>query len=281
MSMSSAGGKEKQKPQKKSEASDSILAEILPVIHEKLETVGKYFVFLGELFRCMVRRPFRIAQYFAEIENLGVNSLFIIILSGGAMGMIITLQMVVILMDFHAEIGAGAAVAVAMSREISPIITALMLIAKNGSAMAAELGTMKVTEQIDSLESMSISSEHYLVLPKVVASFFVFPLLTLLANIVASFGSILVSVSLYNIEAAGYIDYLFDFLSPRDVFMGLIKSAVMGYFVSTICCFTGLQASMGAKGVGDGATRAVVTSSVTVLVIDYLLTSIILRFIYI
>ena len=156
-----------------------------------------------------------------------------------------------------------------------------MLIAKNGSAMAAELGTMRVTEQIDSLESMSISAEHYLVLPKVVASFIVFPLLTLLANIVASFGSIIVSVSLYNIEAAGYIDYLFDFLSPRDVFMGLIKSAVMGYFVATICCFTGLQASMGAKGVGDSATRAVVTSSVAILVIDYLLTSIILRFIYI
>ena len=279
--MSSITGQDNSKSKKKQKTAGKTAGTFLPLVTGYLETVGKYFVFLGELFRCMVRRPFRVAQYFAEIEHLGVNSLFVIILSGGAMGMIITLQMVMILMDFHAEIGAGAAVAVAMSREISPIITALMLIAKNGSAMAAELGTMRVTEQIDSLESMSISAEHYLVLPKVVASFLVFPLLTLLANIVASIGSIFVSVSLFNIEAAGYIDYLFDFLSPRDVFMGLIKAAVMGYFVSTICCFTGLRASMGAKGVGDSATRAVVTSSVTILVIDYLLTTIILRFIYI
>jgi phospholipid/cholesterol/gamma-HCH transport system permease protein len=250
------------------------------VIGEKLEIAGHYFVFLGELFRCMVKRPFRVAQYLTEIEHLGINSLMVIILSGGAMGMIFSLQMVTILQDFQAEIGTGAAVAVAMSREIAPVITAMMLIAKNGSAMAAELGTMRVTEQIDSLESMSVSAEHYLVLPKVVACFLVFPVLTLLADMVGSLGSYLVSVSLFNIESAGFVDYLFDFLSPRDVFMGLVKSSVMGLLVSTICCFTGLRASQGAKGVGDSATRAVVASSVSILVADYLLTTIILRFIY-
>jgi phospholipid/cholesterol/gamma-HCH transport system permease protein len=146
--------------------------------------------------------------------------------------------------------------------------------------MAAELGTMRVTEQIDALEAMSISAVHYLVLPKVVGCFLVFPVLTLLANMVGSLGAYLVSVNLFNIERAGYVDYLFDFLSPRDIFMGLVKSAVMGIIVSTICCFTGLRASQGAKGVGDGATRAVVASSVSILVADYLLTTIILRFIY-
>jgi phospholipid/cholesterol/gamma-HCH transport system permease protein len=250
------------------------------IITEKLEATGQYFAFLGSLLRCMVKRPFRFAQYLAEIEHLGVNSLFVIILSGGAMGMIFTLQMVAILQDFQAEIGTGAAVAVAMSREIAPVITALMLIAKNGSAMAAELGTMRVTEQIDSLESMSVSAEHYLVFPKVVASFFVFPILTLLADMVGTLGSCVVSMLFYNVDSAGYIDYLFDFLSPRDVFMGLIKSAVMGLIVSTICCFFGLRASQGAKGVGDSATKAVVASSVSILVADYLLTTIILRFIY-
>jgi phospholipid/cholesterol/gamma-HCH transport system permease protein len=249
-------------------------------VGEKLETTGQYFAFLGELLRCLLKRPFRFAQYMTEIEHLGINSLFVIILSGGAMGMIFALQMVSLLQDFQAEIGTGAAVAVAMGREIAPVITALMLIAKNGSAMAAELGTMRVTEQIDSLESMSVSAVHYLVLPKVVASLLVFPVLTLLADMVGSVGAFVVSVSLYNIESAGYVDYLFDFLSPRDIFMGLIKSVVMGFIVSTICCFTGLRASQGAKGVGDSATRAVVASSVSILVADYLLTSIILRFIY-
>jgi phospholipid/cholesterol/gamma-HCH transport system permease protein len=250
------------------------------IILAKLETAGQYFYFLGELLRCAVKRPFRLNQYLMEIEHLGIGSLFIIVLSGGAMGMIFALQMVGMLQPFQAEIGTGAAVAVAMSREISPIITALMLIAKNGSAMAAELGTMRVTEQIDSLESMSISAEHYLVLPKVVACFLVFPVLTLLADMVGTLGAYLVSVYLYNVDAASYLDYLFDFLSPRDMFMGLIKSAVMGIIVSTVCCFMGLRASQGAKGVGDSATRAVVAASVSILVADYLLTTIMLRFIY-
>ncbi len=270
--------RQKKSSPEKSDGGEPV--KLFPGITARLETAGRYFVFLGELFRCMFKRPFRFSQYIAEIEHLGLNSLFVIILSGGAMGMIISLQMIMILLDFQAEIGAGAAVAVAMSREISPIITSLMLIAKNGSAMAAELGTMRVTEQLDSLESMSISVEHYLVLPKVVASFLVFPLLTLLADMVASIGSYIVSVNLFNIESAGYLNYLFDFLSPRDVLMGLIKAAIMGVCVSTICCFTGLETSHGAKGVGDSTTRAVVASSVTILVADYLLTTIILRFIY-
>ena len=247
------------------------------VITEKLETLGQYFVFLGELCRCIPRRPFRPGLYLAEIERLGVNSLFVIILSSGAMGMIFALQIVNILQDFSAEIGTGAMVSVAMGREIAPVITALMLIAKNGSAMAAELGTMRVTEQIDALEAMSISPEHYLVLPKVVASFLVFPVLTLLADMVGSIGAYVVSVPFYNIENAGYLDYMFDFLSPRDIFMGLIKSAVMALIVSTICCFYGLKTTQGAKGVGDSATKAVVASSVAILVADYLLTTIILR----
>ncbi|MCL2067030.1 MAG: ABC transporter permease [Treponema sp.] len=250
------------------------------IIAEKLDTLGRYFSFLGELFRSMVKRPFRLSQYLFEIEHLGINSLFVIFLSSAAMGMIFALQMVSILMDFQAEIGTGAAVAVAMGREIAPVITALMLIAKNGSAMAAELGTMRVTEQIDALEAMSINPVQYLVLPKVIASLFVFPMLTLLADMIGSLGAYIVSVSLYNIESAGYLNYLFDFLSPRDVFMGLIKSVVFGLIVSTICCYFGLRTSQGAKGVGDSATRAVVASSVSILVADYLLTTIILRFIY-
>jgi phospholipid/cholesterol/gamma-HCH transport system permease protein len=250
-------------------------------IRERLEITGRYFTFLGELLRSIVKRPFHFSQCLVEIEHLGINSLFIITLSGGAMGMIFALQMVSMLQPFQAEIGTGAAVAVALSREVAPVITTLMLIAKNGSAMAAELGTMRVTEQIDSLESMSISAEHYLVLPKLIASMLVFPVLTLLANIVGTLGAYIVSINLYNIDAASYLNYLFDFLSPRDVYMGLIKSTVMGFIVSTVCCFFGLNASQGAKGVGDSATRAVVVSSVSILVADYLLTTIILKFIYI
>jgi phospholipid/cholesterol/gamma-HCH transport system permease protein len=146
--------------------------------------------------------------------------------------------------------------------------------------MAAELGTMKVTEQIDALESMSISVVHFLVFPKVVASFFVFPVLTLLADVIGVIGSIIIAVPLFNIDSAGYIDYMLDFVNPRDVYFGLVKAAVMGIMISTICCFIGLRTSQGARGVGDSTTRAVVISSVSILVADYLLTTLMLPMIY-
>jgi phospholipid/cholesterol/gamma-HCH transport system permease protein len=253
---------------------------MLKFIHEKLEETGQYFFFLGETFRCFTRRPFRFSQYLAEIEHLGINSVLIIVLSGGAIGMIFALQMAALLQPFQAEIGTGAAVAVAMARELAPVITTLMLIAKNGSAMAAELGTMQVTEQIDALESMSVSAVHYLALPRIIASILVFPLLTLLANVIGALGAYVVSVYLYGIDAASYLDYLFGFLSPRDIYTGLVKSAVMGFIVSTVCCFNGLRTTRGAKGVGDSATKAVVVSSAAILVADYLLTTMMLKVIY-
>ena len=246
----------------------------------KLETLGRFFVFLGEILRCIFKKPSRINRCLSEIEQLGINSITIIFLSGAAMGMIFTLQLITFLQPFSAEIGVGAVVAIALARELGPVITTLMLIAKSGSAMAAELGTMKVTEQIDALESMSINVVHYLVYPKVVASLFVFPVLTLLADIVGVIGAYVIAVPLFNIDSAGYIDYMLDFLNPRDIFFGLVKAAVMGIMTATICCFNGLRTSQGARGVGDSATRAVVVSSVSILVADYLLTTLMLPLIY-
>jgi phospholipid/cholesterol/gamma-HCH transport system permease protein len=247
-------------------------------ITEAFETLGHFILFLWEILRCFPKKPSRLAQTLAEIEHLGVNSVPIIFLSGAAIGMIFTVQMVALLMFFQAETAVGAAVAVAMARELAPVITTLMLIAKNGSAMAAELGTMKVTEQIDALEAMSVSPVHYLVLPRVAASFFVFPALTILANVVGTFGSYFTMVYLYNVDSANFLDYMFDWLNPRDIVSGLIKAAVMGIIVATICCFFGLRTSQGAKGVGDNATRAVVVSSVSILVADYIMTTFALQF---
>ena len=245
-----------------------------------LETLGRFFVFLGEIIRCIFKRPSRFSQCLTEIERIGVNSIAIIFLSGAAMGMIFTLQLITFLQAFSAEIGVGAVVAIALARELGPVITTLMLIAKNGSAMAAELGTMKVTEQIDALESMSISVVHYLVFPKMVASLLVFPVLTLLADVIGVIGSVVIAIPLFNIDSAGYLDYMMDFINPRDVFFGLIKAAVMGIMTATICCFNGLRTTQGARGVGDSATRAVVISSVSILLADYILTTLMLPLIY-
>lgn len=244
---------------------------MLKKFERKIEDVGKYFRFVGEILQSVVKRPFHFSLYIQEIENLGVASIVVIVLAGLAIGMIFTLQMVSMLQPFQAEIGTGAVVAVALGREFAPIITTLMLIAKNGSAMAAELGTMRVTEQIDALESLSVSPVHYLVLPKVVASVMIFPALTILADLVGVIGSYFISTRLYGIDSASYVSYMFNVLKPKDIYIGLIKSSIMGFIVATICCYCGLQVTKGAKGVGDGATRAVVASSVAILVADYVL----------
>ncbi len=238
---------------------------------KKIEEVGKYFSFIGEILKSSFKRPFHLSLYVEEIETLGIKSIFVIVLAGLAIGMIFTLQMVALLQPFQAEIGTGAVVAVALGREFAPIITTLMLIAKNGSAMAAELGTMRVTEQIDALESLSVDPIHYLVLPRVVASILIFPVLTMLANLVGVIGSYFISTRLYGIDSASYLSYMLDVLKPKDIYIGLIKSGIMGFIVATICCYCGLGTSQGAKGVGDGATRAVVASSVAILVADYIL----------
>ncbi|MDR0448127.1 MAG: ABC transporter permease [Treponema sp.] len=248
---------------------------------QKLEGLGRYFSFLGDLLRCSVRPPFRFGQFITEVERLGVNSIVIILLSSGAMGAIFALQMVVMMQMFQAEVGTGGAVALALSRELAPVITTLMLIAKNGSAMAAELGTMKVTEQIDAMESMSIDVVQYLVLPKVTASMVIFPVLTLLANVIGVIGSYIVSIYLYSIDSASYLDFMFERLSPRDVGVGLVKALVMGFISATICCFQGLNTTQGAKGVGDSTNRAVVSASVSILVADYILTTMMLEVIHI
>ncbi len=245
---------------------------------DKIEDVGRYIDFIKEVLLGFFRKPFRFNLYLFEIEHLGVNSIVVIILSGMAIGMIFALQMVSLLQPFQAEIGTGAAVAIALGREFAPIITTLMLIAKNGSAMAAELGTMRVTEQIDALESMSVDPVHYLVLPKVLASVLIFPALTMLANIVGVLGAYVISTRLYGIDSASYVSYMFSVLKPKDIYIGLIKSGIMGFMVATICCYFGLHSSQGAKGVGDSATRAVVVSSVSILVADYILATLMMVF---
>lgn len=232
---------------------------------------------MGELGRSAIRPPFRWGRVFSEIEQLGINSVVIILLSGAAIGMIFALQLVEILQLFGAEIGAGAVTALALSREMAPMITTLMLIGKNGSAMAAELGTMKVTEQIDAMETMSVSVVQYLVLPKVLASLLVFPTLTLLANVIGVLGAYGISVYLYAIDSASYLDYMFEVLIPMDIISGLIKALIMGFITATICCFCGLNTTQGAKGVGSSANKAVVVSSVSILVADYILATLMMR----
>ncbi len=242
-----------------------------------LERLGLFIVFTGEMFIWTFRKPLRLGLFTHHIEHMGVASVPIIVLSSFATGMIMSLQMVDVLIMFRAETLAGSAVGITMARELAPIMTALMLIAKNGSAITAELGTMRISEQIDAMETMSVSPIQYLVVPRVWAAVFVFPILTAMANVVGIAGSFMVSVWFKNVEQAGYLFELYRMVNPKDILSGIIKAGVLGLLVGLISCFYGYYVKGGSKAVGDAATKSVVVASVSILMADYVMTDIMLK----
>lgn len=256
------------------------LSDFLARTARFFEAIGLFALFFGRLSRALFRRPFRFRLLVEQFERIGLQSIGIIALSSLAIGMIFTLQIVTLMAYFQAEIMVGAAVGMTLARELAPVITALMLIAKNGSAMTAEIGTMRVTEQIDAMETMSVDPVHYLVVPRVLASILGFPLLTALANVVGLAGSYVVAVFMRGVDPGAYLDQLFQYVDPKDVFSGLIKAAVMGLMMAAICSFFGFNTKRGSKGVGEAATTAVVTSSVGILVADYIMADLMLKLLY-
>ncbi len=255
-------------------------SRLLKKVREALEKMGLFALFLGEVAKWTFRKPFRARLVTEQLETIGVMSVPIILLSSLSIGMIFSLQLGNFLSMFRAEILTGAAVAKTMSRELAPVVTTLMLIAKNGSAMTAELGTMRSTEQLDAMETMSVNPIQYLVVPRVIASVIVFPVLTGIANIVGVLGSYFITVMVRGVDAAGFLDQLYSYTRPRDISSGLIKAAVMGLLVSLICSFYGYHARGGSRGVGDAATRAVVTSSVGILIADYIMADIMIKVLF-
>ncbi len=245
-----------------------------------LEKLGLFVVFTGDFLRWSFRKPRRITLLLVHIEHIGVASIPIIILSSFATGMIMSLQMINMLRLFNAATFAAPAVGLTLSRELAPIMTALMLIGKNGSAITAELGTMRISEQIDAMETMSVSPIQYLVVPRVWASVIVFPILTALANIVGVFGAFFIAVVVKNVDMAGYLFELFRLVNPKDVYSGIIKAVFLGLIVGLISCFYGYYVKGGSKAVGDAATTSVVVSSVSILLADYVLSDIILKVLF-
>jgi phospholipid/cholesterol/gamma-HCH transport system permease protein len=253
---------------------------LLPKIIDALEQLGQFWLFVVEMFKQMVRRPFRWYLVAEQLEKIGVYSVPIILLSSLTIGMIFSLQLGSFLSMFRAEMLVGAAVAKTLSRELAPVVTALMLIARNGSAMTAEIGTMRATEQIDAMETMSVNPIQYLTVPRVIASILAFPVLTAIANIVGVLGSYFISVLVRKVDKAGFLDQMYSYVDPVDIISGFIKAAVMGLLVSTICCFYGYYAKGGSRGVGDASTKAVVVSSVGILVADYIMADIMLKVLF-
>lgn len=263
---------------------DRLLALIQPVIVPLGSTLltacrglGRWCLFAAETFRWLPVRPFRWANFYQQCEFIGVHSTPIITLTALFVGMVFALQTGKAFALFNAENLVGATIGLSLTREIGPVFTALMIVARACSAMAAEIGSMRVTEQIDALETMAVNPLHYLVVPRVVAATVMTPLLTALFNVVGVLGGYLVAVGLLNIDEGALMHRLYYYVDQADLFGGLFKAACFGGLVSLISCYCGFATSGGAQGVGRATTRAVVLSSVTILVVDYFLTAWILE----
>jgi phospholipid/cholesterol/gamma-HCH transport system permease protein len=196
-----------------------------------------------------------------------------VIITGGFTGMVLALQTYYGFRRFSSEGLVGATVALSMTRELGPVLTALMVTGRAGSAMAAELGSMRVSEQIDALTVMALSPVKYLVVPRVLASLFMLPVLTVIADFTGILGGYFVGVKLLGINEGVFIARMIKYVSLDDIYNGLAKAAVFGVILSVISCYKGFYTRGGAEGVGRATTEAVVASSVTILISDYVLTS--------
>jgi phospholipid/cholesterol/gamma-HCH transport system permease protein len=247
---------------------------LLDPVMSALDGLGRVVTLTGKTLLWMVRPPFRFGQLMNAMEFVGVQSIFIIMLTGTFSGMVFALQTVAGLRSFGAEGVVGSVVAVSLTREISPVFTALMVTARAGSAIAAELGNMRVTEQIDALTTMGVSPVQYLLSPRLLASVIMVPLLAIVYTCVGMVGAWIVAIHGLGVDPGIYLANIEEYLVAEDFWMGEIKAACFGFLISAISSDKGFFASGGARGVGQATTRAVVHSAVACLIANYIITSI-------
>jgi phospholipid/cholesterol/gamma-HCH transport system permease protein len=239
-----------------------------------VESLGRFGSFLAQAIAALVTPPFKLWTLLARIHYIGFRSLLIILLTGAFTGMVLGLQIFLTLSRFGSEAFLGPAVALSLIRELGPVLAALMVTGRAGSALTAELGIMRITEQIDALTVMALSPMRYLVAPSILAGVITFPLMTALFDVVGIFGGYLVGVELLGLSEGTYFGEMQTFVDLSDVMTGFWKSLSFGIIVTWVCTYKGFHVSRGAEGVAQATTQAVVLSSVLILVWDYFLGSV-------
>jgi phospholipid/cholesterol/gamma-HCH transport system permease protein len=232
---------------------------------------GQHMMLLGRAFTWLFRRPFRLRLYLEQMEFIGVGSMPIIMLVGFFSGAVTALQAITALAMFDQQRWVGYGVGVSLARELAPVFTALMITARAGSAMATELGSMRITEQIDALSTFAVNPVHYLVTPRLVASILMLPIMTMVFNVVGLLGAYIISILVYQIDFGQVLELFRHWVDPLDYVQGLIKAVIFGVAMALTACYQGFNVRGGAKEVGRATTAAVVSSSVSVLVLDYFL----------
>ena len=223
-----------------------------------LDRFGDHVILLARSLAWLPRRPFRPANYLEACEYIGVGSLPIVLLVGFFTGAVMGLQAVYAFRQFQLESFAGGTTGKALAVELAPVLSALMVAGRSGAGIATELGTMRITEQIDALESMAVSPLQFLVLPRLIAGMLMAPILSLLFFIVAMVGCYFLAVVVQHVDHGQFVLHTRDLLTTTDVAQGMLKSIVFGLIVTLIGCYQGFNASGGGRGLGLGTTPAVV-----------------------
>jgi phospholipid/cholesterol/gamma-HCH transport system permease protein len=237
----------------------------------RLESLGHFTLFVWHSILWLFRRPFRWRLVTDEMLFIGNESLFIVCLAAFFTGAVFAYQSWLAFVIVGTESMVGASVSLALARELAPVMTGLVVTGRAGAAIAAQLGNMRVTEQIDALKVMAISPLQYLVSPKLVAGTVSLPLLTAIFTIVGNIGGYVVAVWVCGVDPGIYVSKLKFYMDPWDFYHGLFKGAFFGFLLTAIGCYTGYRAKNGAQGVGKATNDAVVSAFITILVLDYFL----------
>lgn len=241
----------------------------------------KFFSRLGELslfvakaiYNCFTP-PFYLSNLARQIMDIGFYSLPVVGLTTIFAGMVIALQSYSGFSRFGAESAVASVVLISVTRELAPVLSALMVAGRIGAAMAAEIGTMRVTEQIDALTTLSTNPFKYLIAPRIISGVLVLPILVLIGDVIGIFGGYVVGVYQLGFNPANYIKSTLDNLQAVDITTGLVKAAVFGFIISMMGCYNGFKSKGGAQGVGEATTNAVVSSSILILIFNYIITGI-------
>lgn len=233
--------------------------------------VGDITILLGRTLFSTLRFKFNIGAVGIQMVSVGIDSIGVAVVTAAFVGMVFAVQIAYEFVKFGAGNVVGGVLGIAVSRELAPTLTAVVVAARVGAAIAAELGTMNVTEQVDALYAMGSDPIKHLVVPRFLACTFMLPILTIFADLVGFLGGYLVAVYVVGINANGFLDSASALLSMNDIFGGIIKAVFFGMIVAIVGCFYGLKTKGGAKGVGESTTGAVVTSLLSIIVVNYFL----------
>ncbi len=239
-----------------------------------LQSIGVLVLFIGQSIRHVFSPPWYPRLLVRQFIDIGYYSLPVVGMTAIFTGMVLALQSYTGFTRFNAESAIAGVVALSVTRELAPVLAGLMVAGRIGASIAAEIGTMRVTEQIDALTTLSVNPFKYLIVPRIVAGTLMLPMLVLTADIIGIYGGYIVSIYSLGFSEGSYLQQTWDILETNDVVSGLVKSAVFGFIVTMMGCYHGFNSGRGAQGVGTATTYAVVSASILILISNFFLTKV-------